>query len=483
MSKIFILASFTFIGIGCTAQRISGNGQLQEKTDERLILSIVQFFKDNEHLPMRDRIDRFYELKKEDPSAYDFENEEALNFYGYQLLWNNQDDDAYLIFEMLVSEFPNSANVYDSFAEICLKKGEQELALVNYKKSLELNPDNFNAEDQIAFLLDPTLKPENPAEKFLKVYSVKEYQQDLDEFGKKITTTHPNVFKFLSERDFWELIEQKKNLITTETTFADFMWHCDEIIASINCAHSSLFGFYQEMDMLPVELCFPLQTSWINERLFVIDPMNNGDVVKVKDEITSINGVAVADLVKGIYKHLPSQAYIETTKRHLFNTWSSCFIPYELSFPDSYTITLNGSGKELELNKAKDKRIYFGDPSIQNCQDALCLEFLNNDETAILTIKSFDFYKFRDSYQFFESFINESFSEINSKKCKNLIIDVRGNGGGSQSASIHLLRYLVDHPFTYYSNVQFEGKTEKIEGEDSSGTLRKSIYGKYFVFN
>jgi C-terminal processing protease CtpA/Prc len=108
------------------------------------------------------------------------------------------------------------------------------------------------------------------------------------------------------------------------------------------------------------------------------------------------------------------------------------------------------------------------------------LEFIDNDKTALLTIGSFDYYKFRDSYAYFKDFIDSCFLEINSKKSKNLIIDVRQNGGGSQSASIHLLRYLVDKPFTYYSDVQFDGKKEKIEGEDFVNPYENRYDGKLF---
>ncbi|WP_051413348.1 S41 family peptidase [Zhouia amylolytica] len=443
-------------------------------------LSIVQMFKENEHLPMKERIELFYKLKKESPNSYDFENEVALNFYGYQKLWNNEDEDAFLIFKMIVLEFPNSSNAYDSFGEICLKTGEKKQALINYKKSLELNPDNFNAEDQIAYILNPKIKPENSVDKFSKVYKAEEYRQDLDQLAKKITATHPNVFKFISEIDFWKLIEEKKKLITATTTFAEFIWHCDEIIACVNCSHTSVSGFYEELEMLPTALSFPLQTRWINDQLFVVDPMNNESNVKIKTEITSINGVPTIDVLKEIYKHLPSQGYIETTKRHLFNVWSTCLIPYAMNFPESYHITLNGSSESIKLNKAQEKRIQHKDPSIQHCEKDLCLDFYNNDKTAILTLGSFNYYKFRGSYAYFKDFIDSCFLEINSKKCKNLIIDVRGNGGGSQSASIHLLRYLLDEPFTYYSNVQFEGKKEKIEGEESVSPYKNRYQGKLF---
>jgi tetratricopeptide (TPR) repeat protein len=483
----FTIITSTFITlIACSNNpRISmKSDQLNSKIKQIEKLSIVQVLKENEHLPMKERIELFYKLKRESPTAYDFENEEALNFYGYQSLWNNKDQDAYLLFKMIVSEFPNSSNAFDSYGEICLKLGDKDQAMINYKKSLSLNPDNFNAEDQIEYIIDPQKKPENLADKFLKVYEQDEYLEDLDQLGKKITTTHPNVFKFISEKDFWGLIEEKKNQITSKTTFAEFIWHCDEIIASVNCSHTSVSGFYQEMEMLPIELSFPLQTRWINEQLFVIDPMNNGNKVNLKAEITSINGIPVIDLIKKIYKHLPSQGYIETTKRHLFNVWSTCLIPYEMNFPDSYTITVKGNENSIVLNKAQEKRILHTDQSIQNCNKDLCLEFLHNDKTALLTIGSFDYYKFRNSYQYFKDFIDSCFLEINSKKSKNLIIDVRRNGGGSSSASIHLLRYLVDTPFTYSSNVQIKGKNELVEGEESVKPYDNRYDGKlYFLID
>jgi hypothetical protein len=55
---------------------------------------------------------------------------------------------------------------------------------------------------------------------------------------------------------------------------------------------------------------------------------------------------------------------------------------------------------------------------------------------------------------------------------------VRYNGGGSQSAAIHLLKYLVDKPFTYYSKADFPGKVGKIEGEELIYPFSNGYKGK-----
>lgn len=90
-------------------------------------------------------IELYKSLKKNDPNTYNFSNENELNQLGYKLIEKNQIEDAIKIFKLNISEFPNSANPYDSMGEAYYLNGNNVLALVNYKKSLELNPDNSNA--------------------------------------------------------------------------------------------------------------------------------------------------------------------------------------------------------------------------------------------------------------------------------------------------------------------------------------------------
>lgn len=429
-------------------------------------ISIVEKLKENAQLPIVQRVALYKKLKRESPKVYNFEDEDQLTLYGYSLLWNNKMPDAIEIFKLIVEEFPNSSNAYDSLGEAFLKSGDKIASLANYTASLKLNPENFNAEDQIELIMHPEKVNEKPTDQFAKIFTKVQYQQDLDQMGKTLLKVHPNALKFISKEAFWKTIEEKKAMITDSTSYGEFVWHCSEIIANIHCSHTSLDHFAQESGMLPLSLRFPLQTRWINNQLFVIDPLNNEKKVKVKDEIVSINGIVVANLLKEIYRHISTQGFIETTKKHFFNTWATGMIPFALRFPKSYTIMVKGSLTPMVLNKAESFKNLFWDPSIKYCGNDLCLEISDSIKTAVLTISSFNYYRW-NNYDVFKRFIDSSFMEMNTKGIRNLIIDVRFNGGGSQSASIHLLRYLVDKPFTYYSTAQFEGKKEKIEGEEA----------------
>ncbi|MCG2417810.1 serine hydrolase [Aequorivita sp. F47161] len=88
-------------------------------------------------------------LKKNHPNTYNFSNENELNKLGYKLIEKNKIEDAVKTFKLNIIEFPNSANAYDSMGEAYFLNGNNELALVNYKKSLQLNPNNTNAIEMI----------------------------------------------------------------------------------------------------------------------------------------------------------------------------------------------------------------------------------------------------------------------------------------------------------------------------------------------
>ena len=58
-------------------------------------------------------------------------------------------NEAIEIFKLNVAEYPKAFNTYDSLGEAYMVSGNKELAILNYKKSLELNPQNTNATSML----------------------------------------------------------------------------------------------------------------------------------------------------------------------------------------------------------------------------------------------------------------------------------------------------------------------------------------------
>ena len=93
-------------------------------------------------------IAQYRELKAKQSATYDV-SEGEMNQLGYRLLRSGRAKDAIEIFKLNVEAHPQAFNTYDSLAEAYAVADERELAIQNYKKSLELNPNNSNAVDQL----------------------------------------------------------------------------------------------------------------------------------------------------------------------------------------------------------------------------------------------------------------------------------------------------------------------------------------------
>lgn len=93
-------------------------------------------------------------IKSGQADRYDL-GEGVLNQIGYQLLGSGKVDDAIAIFKLNVEAFPGASNLHDSLGEAYAAKGEKQLAIKSYARSLELDPTNANAVTRLAELIKP----------------------------------------------------------------------------------------------------------------------------------------------------------------------------------------------------------------------------------------------------------------------------------------------------------------------------------------
>jgi len=94
---------------------------------------------------------RYREFKANPMHVY-VNTEAPINRLGYELLNANKTDLAIEIFKLNVDSYPQSFNVYDSLGEAYMKQGNKDLAIKNYEKTLELNPENPGAVEALRIL-------------------------------------------------------------------------------------------------------------------------------------------------------------------------------------------------------------------------------------------------------------------------------------------------------------------------------------------
>ena len=92
---------------------------------------------------LQEAIEAYPELREQKKTVYSYPlNEGEMNLMGYSYLTTGKIDEAIALLKINVENFPESWNCYDSLGEAYMKAGKTELAIWNYEKSIELNPEN-----------------------------------------------------------------------------------------------------------------------------------------------------------------------------------------------------------------------------------------------------------------------------------------------------------------------------------------------------
>lgn len=85
----------------------------------------------------------------EKPNADAPPSEAQINITGYGYLGRGDTATAITIFKFNVRVHPDAFNTYDSLGEAYMVAGDRDRAIKNYRKSLELNPDNVGAVEML----------------------------------------------------------------------------------------------------------------------------------------------------------------------------------------------------------------------------------------------------------------------------------------------------------------------------------------------
>lgn len=124
--------------------------------DDGTVVSTIPKMNEDEKLPIEFLAEgsiqkgqaAYLALKNENPEKSSIQ-EATLNRVGYDFLSSDNSILAKRVFKVNILLYPESSNVYDSYAEACMKLGEFDLSIENYKKSVELDPKNNHAKEQI----------------------------------------------------------------------------------------------------------------------------------------------------------------------------------------------------------------------------------------------------------------------------------------------------------------------------------------------
>lgn len=290
------------------------------------------------------------------------------------------------------------------------------------------------------------------------VYQPEQMQADLEKFKTALIKIHPGTYTHQSPEEF----EQMMNNLMFETSkpleATAFYRIVLKMIANIHDGHTQAYTFGKLGAIVNNQKRFPFHVHIRNERIYIRENMSSQEIPE-GSEILAINGDLSNDVISEILAHYSSDGKSYNGMLHwLGGPYKSFYRLYPEIYGEQQSYNLiyrNYTSKEVTTVKidAISKEIYEireseRYPSKKADEEVFNFEINEKEKYAFLKISRF----FKDGYDepenTYPNFYKKCFKEISNKNIKNLIVDLRDNGGGKASNAAYLLQYFIDKPIT-----------------------------------
>jgi hypothetical protein len=306
-----------------------------------------------------------------------------------------------------------------------------------------------------------------------KRYALEQVQKDYSIYRNTLEESHPGLYWYTSKDSMDYYFNWGEEHLKDSMTEAEFRRILSYVTSKINCGHTSVrtsraYARYQ--DTVGIWRIFPLSMKFWQgsnpgdaDTMVVAANLNRRDtILKRGTMITKINGRTTREIIDTLFNYIPTDGYNRTHKfqtlsnRGSFGSLYSSVFGYSqryiVEFADStgrlrtLNIPIYYPGLDTAMRAAIAPITRVPQPSRRerrqrqlNSVRLLKIDTVNR--TAFMDLASFG-----RGYGL-KGFFRRSFKVLRKERIGHLIIDVRGNGGGSVTNSTNLSRYIADHKF------------------------------------
>ena len=308
-------------------------------------------------------------------------------------------------------------------------------------------------------------------------YAPAELRKDYQVFRGTLQAWHPSLYWYNSKDNLDRCFDEGYAAIRDSMTEPQFRTVLSRVITQVDCGHTSVRAskaYEHYLDTAKLRQ-FPLILKFWEDTMVVAANLNRRDTVLPRGTlILAINGRTTKQLTDTLFSYIVTDGYNRTGKYQYlstglhFSSWYAALFGYTDTFDIDYADT-GGVERETRIpiydpradtmrrslgrvllpgtnqpGKGPAQRVRPPGKRARKRRELLFTRNLQLDSsthTAFLTLNTFEHgYHLR-------GFFHHSFREMKDKGVKNLVIDVRSNGGGDASLSTLLTRYLIDKKF------------------------------------
>jgi hypothetical protein len=292
----------------------------------------------------------------------------------------------------------------------------------------------------------------------IKCYSPKQLIKDFNYLVKEIEEIHPNCYAYVLEPDLSNAEKDVLAQLTKDMTRQEFFKIIAPFFGLLKDGHSQIWVPYQDRNEKATKniLFFPLKLEFQKQgKCYITNNLSSDSTIIKGDELLSINNIPINNISDSLMLFFNGERN-EFKIKVLENMYFELLLWYVYDFKNKFNIEYFNSKDNVvkkntisgvTLNKIKTQTT---NPDLV-ANEKLRFNLLKDSSIAILEINSFT-----GSCAEFVNFYKSCFGKIKENSIKNLIINVRNNGGGNSSYCDSLLNYLTDSSYCQFSALELK---------------------------
>ena len=296
-------------------------------------------------------------------------------------------------------------------------------------------------------------------------YAPVKLQSDYTLLRNILEAKHPSLYWYTPKDSMDYYFEQGYKSITDSMTELQFGWNIlAPLLNKIHCGHTSFamskgWNKFIRNKKIP---SLPLFIKTWNDTIIVTGNLNLKDsVLKRGTMITAINGIENKQMIHQMFNYLPQDGYENNINNLRLSTGFPFYHRNIYGLYKRYSVNyIDSLGKEKKtfiswynpggdsLKKGKDSLIKIPKEHIKRKRFSRRERLENqrnlkvDEKESIATISLYTFSKAH-----LKSFFRRSFRTLDEQHISNLVLDIRGNGGGDIGNYVYLTRYIRNTSF------------------------------------
>jgi hypothetical protein len=297
------------------------------------------------------------------------------------------------------------------------------------------------------------------------VFSHKNMRKDLAVFKEIRLKANSGLYKYRTKAQIDSIYKWADDEIVISSTYREFY--------NIICQLTDFEGSLHNGTRLVTKVNETLQKEKSGYFPYPIKLIGGKWILNIESkeiplgsEIVSINGIAIENIVKNLYKYYTTDGWNQTGKSVGINYMFSRYYRLHYGRQNSFLVTFKNNKSDLvnqvnvlsigfidyynnflkRYSKPYDEPVYKEFPM----EERYIYETVDSNKTGKLTVNSFNIGENGEAPEHlkFVAFLDSIFIKVKEQNLQNLIVDIRHNGGGTDPNELALYEYLTQRKFS-----------------------------------